>query len=105
MVRLTCSRKNKPMLHKMFSMRPASWQDDQQEIVFVRRQVFIIEQKILESDEWDDADANSSYVLAFSEKRDVVGTGRIEPNGKIARLAVLAEYRGQGVFGNVDPAG
>ena len=97
MVRLTCSRKNKPMLHKMFSMRPASWQDDQKEIVFVRRQVFIIEQKIPESDEWDDADENSSYVLVFSEKRDVVGTGRIEPNGKIARLAVIAEYRGQGV--------
>ncbi len=85
------------MLHKIFSMRSASWQDDQDEIVFVRRQVFIIDQKIPESDEWDDADENSSYVLAFSEKRDVVGTGRIEPNGKIARLAVIAEYRGQGV--------
>jgi predicted GNAT family N-acyltransferase len=78
-------------------MRSASWQDDQDEIVFVRRQVFIIEQEIPESDEWDDADENSSYVLVFSEKRDVVGTGRIEPNGKIARLAVIAEYRGQGV--------
>ncbi len=78
-------------------MRSASWQDDQDEIVFVRHQVFIIEQKIPESDEWDDADENSSYVLVFSEKRDVVGTGRIEPNGKIARLAVIAEYRGQGV--------
>ena len=85
------------MLHKIFSMRSASWQDDQEEIVFVRRQVFIIEQKIPESEEWDDADENSSYVLAFSEKRDAVGTGRIEPNGKIARLAVIAEYRGQGV--------
>jgi predicted GNAT family N-acyltransferase len=63
----------------------------------VRRQVFIIEQKIPESEEWDDADENSSHVLAFSEKRDVVGTGRLEPTGKIARLAVLGEYRGQGV--------
>ncbi len=71
------------MLHKIFSMRSASWQDDQDEIVFVRRQVFIIEQKIPAADEWDDADENSSYVLAFSEKRDVVGTGRIEPNGKM----------------------
>ena len=61
----------------------------------MRRQVFIVEQP--ESEGWDDADENSSHVLAFSEKRDVVGTGRIEANGKIARLAVLAEYRGQGV--------
>ncbi|MFQ6006227.1 MAG: GNAT family N-acetyltransferase [Woeseia sp.] len=36
-------------------------------------------------------------MLAFSEKRDVVGTGRPEPTGKIARLAAVAECRGQGV--------
>lgn len=85
------------MRHNMFTIRDATWQVDQIEIAFVRRQVFIIEQNIPESDEWDDADANSSHVLVFSEKRDVVGTGRIEPTGKIARLAVIAEYRGQGV--------
>lgn len=85
------------MLHKPFLIRSASWQADRTSLEFVRRQVFIIEQKIPESEEWDDADENSSHVLAFSEKRDVVGTGRLEPTGKIARLAVLGEYRGQGV--------
>jgi len=85
------------MLHKPFLIRRASWQADRAKLEFVRRQVFIIEQKIPESEEWDDADENSSHVLAFSEKRDVVGTGRLEPTGKIARLAVLGEYRGQGV--------
>jgi predicted GNAT family N-acyltransferase len=85
------------MLHKPFLIRSASWRADRARLEFVRRQVFIIEQKIPESEEWDDADENSSHVLAFSEKRDVVGTGRLEPTGKIARLAVLGEYRGQGV--------
>ena len=85
------------MLHKAFTLRSASWQSDRSELEFVRRRVFIVEQNIPESEEWDDADKNSSHVLAFSEKRDAVGTGRIEANGKIARLAVLAEYRGQGV--------
>jgi predicted GNAT family N-acyltransferase len=85
------------MLHKPFLIRSASWQADRARLEFVRRRVFIIEQKIPESEEWDDADENSSHVLAFSEKRDAVGTGRLEPTGKIARLAVLAEYRGQGV--------
>ncbi len=85
------------MLHKPFLIRSASWQADRARLEFVRRRVFIIEQKIPESEEWDDADENSSHVLAFSEKRDVVGTGRLEPTGKIARLAVLGEYRGQGV--------
>ncbi len=85
------------MLHNPFLIRSASWQADRARLEFVRRQVFIIEQKIPESEERDDADENSSHVLAFSEKRDVVGTGRLEPTGKIARLAVLREYRGQGV--------
>ena len=44
-----------------------------------------------------DADENSSHVLAFSEKRDAVGTGRIEATGKIARLTVVAEHRSRGV--------
>ena len=85
------------MRHKPFRIEDASWRQDRAELELVRRQVFINEQEIPESEEWDDADENSSHVLVYSEKRDVVGTGRIEPNGKIARLAVLAEYRGQGV--------
>ena len=85
------------MRHKPFRIEDASWRKDRAELKLVRRQVFINEQEIPESEEWDDADENSSHVLVYSEKRDVVGTGRIEPNGKIARLAVLAEYRGQGV--------
>ncbi len=73
-----------------------SWQADRAGLEFVRRQVFI-EQKIPESEEWDGADENSYHVLAISEKRDAVGTGWLELTGKIARRAVLGEYRGQGV--------
>lgn len=80
-----------------YLIRDASWQNDYVELQHVRRQVFIVEQKIPEADEWDDADENSSHVLVLSEKRDAVGTGRLEPTGKIARLAVLAEHRGHGV--------
>jgi predicted GNAT family N-acyltransferase len=83
--------------HKGFSIRSATWQADRPSLRWIRRRVFIEEQKIPESEEWDDADENSSHVLVYSEKRDAVGTGRIEPTGKIARLAVIAEYRGQGV--------
>ena len=32
----------------------------------------------------------------MSEKRDAVGTGRIEATGKIAKLAVVAEHRDRG---------
>jgi predicted GNAT family N-acyltransferase len=97
MGRLTGSPTGRTMRHKPFRIEDASWRKDRAELELVRRQVFINEQEIPESEEWDDVDENSSHVLVYSEKRDVVGTGRIEPNGKIARLAVLAEYRGQGV--------
>lgn len=74
-----------------------TWQDDERRIRAVRQAVFIEEQGISDDEEWDAADENSSHVLALGKKRDVVGTGRLGPNGKIARVAVIAEYRGQGI--------
>jgi predicted GNAT family N-acyltransferase len=76
---------------------PARWPRDRAAIEPVRRSVFIGEQGIAESDEWDDQDAVSRHVIAVTEKRDVVGTGRLEPTGKIGRVAVLSQYRGAGV--------
>ncbi len=80
-----------------FELVLTDWQTSHPQLDAIRRKVFIFEQKIAEADEFDDADASSSLVLVFSEKRDAVGTGRIEANGKIARLAVIAEYREKGV--------
>ena len=36
------------------------------------------------------------YAGTVSAKRDAVGTGRLEPTGKIGRVAVLPQYRGTG---------
>ena len=78
----------------------ASWQHDRAAIESVRRAVFIEEQRIPEHEEWDDLDAVVPHVLAWSPaaeaKRDLVGTGRLEPTGKIGRVAVLPQYRGCG---------
>ena len=67
----------------------------------MRRAVFIVEQGIAEADEWDDADVHCVHALALTAKRDPVGTGRLEPTGKIGRLAVLAEFRGRGLGGEL----
>jgi predicted GNAT family N-acyltransferase len=80
-----------------FLLNMTDWQRDEQRIRAVRQAVFIEEQGFSADDEWDAADENSSHVLVLSKKRDAVGTGRLGPNGKIARVAVTAEYRGQGV--------
>ena len=83
-------------MDESFQIILTDWQTSREQLQTIRRKVFILEQNIPESDEWDDADENSSHVLV-SEKRDAVGTGRLEATGKIARQAVVAEYRDRGV--------
>src|SRR5580765_1948505 len=80
-----------------WTLERARWADDQPRIERVRRAVFIEEQGIPEADEWDDSDPLCWHVLAVATNRDVVGTGRLDPAGKIGRVAVLPQYRGTGV--------
>jgi predicted GNAT family N-acyltransferase len=81
----------------MTAVHAASWQHDRGAIERIRRAVFIEEQGIPEADEWDTADPVSLHVLAGASKCDAVGTGRLEPTGKLGRVAVLPQYRGSGV--------
>ena len=74
----------------------ADWPSDHRAIESVRRRVFVEEQEIPEKDEWDGEDAGSIHVLARLN-RDPVGTGRLNPAGKIGRIAVYAGLRGRGV--------
>jgi len=74
----------------------ASWASDRPVLQRIRRAVFIDEQKMAESDEWDDEDAVSVHVLAVLN-REPVGTGRLNPAGKIGRIAVIAGSRGRGI--------
>lgn len=83
------------------TITPATWQRDRDALQRVRRAVFIVEQGIQEQDEWDSADVHCVHALALAAKRDAVGTGRLEPTGKIGRLAVLAEFRGRGLGGEL----
>jgi predicted GNAT family N-acyltransferase len=73
------------------------WASDRPRIERVRRTVFIEEQGVPEAEEWDDADPLCWHLLVLGANRDVVGTGRLDPAGKIGRVAVLPQYRGTGV--------
>jgi predicted GNAT family N-acyltransferase len=59
--------------------------------------VFIEEQRVPEALEWDDVDERCYHVLAVSDDGSPIGTGRLLPDGHIGRMAVLREWRGQGV--------
>ena len=78
------------------TLQPARWQQDRPSIERVRRAVFIEEQGVPEHEEWDESDSVCWHVLALAPNRDVVGTGRLDPTGKIGRVAVLPQYRGTG---------
>jgi len=73
-----------------------TWGVDRPLLQQVRRQVFIVEQRVPEEEEWDEDDPVSIHVLA-TRNREPVGTGRLTPAGKIGRMAVLSEVRGRGV--------
>ncbi|TXI12755.1 MAG: GNAT family N-acetyltransferase [Polynucleobacter sp.] len=76
-----------------------TWEESQELIKPVRSQVFVIEQSIPESDEWDDDDARAIHALATLDDQ-VVGTGRLIIHGsqaKMGRMAVLEEKRSQGL--------
>jgi len=63
----------------------------------VRREVFIVEQGVPEALEWDEHDATSLHALAEGPGGEVLGTGRLLPDGHIGRMAVRRPWRGRGV--------
>lgn len=79
-----------------FSVDTVDWKDAQHLITAVRREVFILEQKVPEELEWDGQDDHALHVLARHNDM-VVGTGRLLRSGQIGRMAVRREYRGHGI--------
>ena len=62
----------------------------------VRRKVFIEEQHVPEELEWDGLDDSATHLLARIGQQPVA-TARLLDNGHIGRMAVLPEWRGQGI--------
>ena len=74
--------------------------DDLSEVFAIRRKVFVEEQKIPDSIEFDGYDSEAMHVIVYEEagSKIAVATGRIIYNGQdcqIGRVAVLKEFRGK----------
>jgi len=80
-----------------YTVRAATWGDDRVALQAVRREVFIMEQRVPESLEWDDADAQGLHALAVDAQERAIGTGRLLPDGHVGRMAVLQAWRRRGV--------
>ncbi len=67
----------------------------------IRRVVFVEGQNVPASLESDDYDSDSWYVLAELTNGTPIGCARLQPNGKVTRIAVLDEFRRQGIAGQM----
>jgi predicted GNAT family N-acyltransferase len=74
-----------------------SFGKSERDIRSVRDAVFAQEQKVARELDWDGRDQRCIHVLATNDSGEVIGTGRLQPDGKIGRMAVLKCWRGRGV--------
>lgn len=81
-----------------FRIRLAGWEADRPALRAIRERVFVREQSVPQEMEWDEFDAVSRHVVAEAAGQ-AIGTGRLLPDGHLGRMAVLPEWRGQGVGG------
>jgi predicted GNAT family N-acyltransferase len=80
-----------------FRVRIADWEREREAMRAIRTPVFIQEQQVPQQIEWDDMDPLCVHALALDADGTPIGTGRLAPDGKIGRMAVLGEWRGKGV--------
>jgi len=74
-----------------------NFSEKQAEITSVRRAVFVEEQNVPENIDFDGSDTDFIHVLATDKNGRPVGTARINHKGRIGRMAVLKNYRRQGI--------
>ena len=77
------------------SVRSADWFVDREILRAIRDEVFVREQSVPVSLEWDEFDEQSRHVVAIADGVPI-GTGRLLPDGHIGRMAVLRPWRGKG---------
>ena len=80
-----------------FSVSLVNWHDGEPMLKSVRETVFIREQGISPELEWDDLDQHCRHALVLSAQAEAIGCGRMQPDGHIGRIAVLAKWRKQKV--------
>ena len=71
------------------------WETHRGALRALREAVFIVEQGVPRDIEWDGQDEQALHVLGTIDGLPVA-CGRLLPNGKIGRMAVLADHRGHG---------
>lgn len=72
------------------------WQERSQDLARIRATVFIVEQGVPETLEWDGEDDTAWHFLALADG-EPVGAARLLPTGQIGRMSVLKAFRRQSI--------
>lgn len=80
-----------------YKVSVADWHKDTEQLRAIREAVFISEQHVPKSLEWDASDPECTHVIAIDDDGVSIATGRLVPDGSIGRMAVLKAWRGRGV--------
>lgn len=80
-----------------FHILEVDWHSAQAQLNGIRTAVFIQEQHVPAELEWDGCDLDARHLLASDPAGKAIGCARVLSRGHIGRMAVLAEWRRQGV--------
>tara|TARA_Y100001972_G_scaffold121310_1_gene165144 strand:- start:149 stop:577 length:429 start_codon:yes stop_codon:yes gene_type:complete len=79
------------------TIQRTSWADNETALRSIREAVFIREQHVPESLEWDEHDQQAVHFLALGPGGIPAGCIRLLPTGQLSRLAVLEQFRNQDI--------
>ncbi|TQV84439.1 GNAT family N-acetyltransferase [Aliikangiella coralliicola] len=77
--------------------KEVDWSTAAGDIMEIRKRVFVIEQRFEKEILCDNRDDNSYHILVTNNNKEPIACGRLCPNGRIGRIAVLMNYRGKGI--------
>lgn len=80
-----------------FRIVDADYERDVAMLRAIREPVFVQEQNVPLDMEWDELDPLSRHVLTLDADGQPIGTGRLTPEQRIGRMAVLPDWRGRGI--------
>lgn len=87
--------------HSEIGITLIGWADAAESVMPVRETVFVHEQGVPQELERDEHDPVCRHAVARTSAGEVVGTGRLLPDGHIGRMAVLRPWRSTGVGGRI----
>lgn len=74
----------------------ADWSLDRDTLTSIRHRVFVEEQKVPVELEWDEYDDSATHFIV-TLSGEAIACARLKDDGQVGRMAVLKEYRNQGI--------